>query len=443
MIDDVIGLIMVQVISNLGGATSFNAVTVVRPIGVSIGFAVLVPIACTFLVKPVTKFLLRNSQAKLMASPLAFVQSTHGLLLVHTAVLIGIVTASSYAGTSNLFAAYLAGVVVTWSDGLGTGLKSQVNSPESNESPSRQQTLQNCSSRIYSQDQEGSEAMNKADNIVAAGAEDTNRAKPAPTSPEMTPNASSPVKAHSKEASATGLSVYHTYYHPITTSILKPFFFASIGFSIPISQMFIGHIVWRGFVYAILMTFGKLLCGICLIRFSLPIPTLSLSKIKVIKGGWADVLWTCLSSRSSRDAVKGRSVTTTIAEGQGQPVASQVAPGTTPSTPSKKKTRQIPKPPRSLYPASILGAAMVARGEIGFLVSSIAQSNGIFQASGAEASSDLFLVVTWAILICTVIGPVAVGLMVKRVRGLQEAERTGNRSGREDPLGVWGVVGGK
>jgi hypothetical protein len=89
---------------------------------------------------------------------------------------------------------------------------------------------------------------------------------------------------------------------------------------------------------------------------------------------------------------------------------------------------------------------MVARGEIGFLVSSIAQSNGIFsQASeGREVEySDLFLVVTWAILICTVIGPVAVGLMVKRVRRLQQGERKGDRSGREDPLGVWGVVGGR
>ena len=41
MLDDVIGLVMVQIISNLGGSEdSFSAVTVIRPLLVSIGFGV-------------------------------------------------------------------------------------------------------------------------------------------------------------------------------------------------------------------------------------------------------------------------------------------------------------------------------------------------------------------------------------------------------------------
>ena len=83
---------------------------------------------------------------------------------------------------------------------------------------------------------------------------------------------------------------------------------------------------------------------------------------------------------------------------------------------------------------------MVARGEIGFLISAVAESAGVY-GGGAEdgGSSELFLVVTWAILLCTILGPLSVGVLVKRVRRLQQRERR-DSTGREDPLGVWGVV---
>jgi hypothetical protein len=91
---------------------------------------------------------------------------------------------------------------------------------------------------------------------------------------------------------------------------------------------------------------------------------------------------------------------------------------------------------------------MVARGEIGFLVSAIAQSNGIFSSirpdsSSAGAVQDLFLIVTWAIVLCTVIGPFTVGLIVRRVRRLQK-QRKGSvqRNGQADPLGIWGLDSG-
>src|SRR6478735_10368515 len=53
MMDDVVGLIMVQVISNLGG-DAFDAITVVRPIMVSLAFAIVIPIMCRFIVAPAT-----------------------------------------------------------------------------------------------------------------------------------------------------------------------------------------------------------------------------------------------------------------------------------------------------------------------------------------------------------------------------------------------------
>lgn len=70
--------------------------------------------------------------------------------------------------------------------------------------------------------------------------------------------------------------------------------------------------------------------------------------------------------------------------------------------------------------ALIIAFAMVARGEIGFLIASLSQSSGtvtlqqngtIFESSTDE---DVFLVIVWAIMLCTIIGPVVVGTMVRR-----------------------------
>lgn len=168
--------------------------------------------------------------------------------------------------------------------------------------------------------------------------------------------------------------------------------------------MFKGQVLWRGIVYACLMVLGKLLCGLWLVRF-------------------ADTDRTQLRAATKK---------------QNKNVAER-APSL---APSKPRLRSLPKP-KSLYPASILGSAMVARGEIGFLVSSIAQSKGIFerQHAGSEAdggSSDLFLIVTWAIMLCTIFGPVAVGLIVQRVKRLQ-GQRHGTTEGQADPLGIWGI----
>jgi len=153
--------------------------------------------------------------------------------------------------------------------------------------------------------------------------------------------------------------------------------------------MFHGDVLWRGLVYTLLMAFGKLLCGAWLIRLS--------------------------SRLSSANAVQSPR-----------------------NSAAKKAHRTFPRP-KSLYPASILGAAMVARGEIGFLISAVAQSNGIFESGAVQDSPEIFLIVSWAILLCTIVGPVAVGVLARRVQGLQRRERA-NADGREDPLGIWGVL---
>ncbi|GAW26943.1 putative sodium hydrogen exchanger family protein [Rosellinia necatrix] len=87
-----------------------------------------------------------------------------------------------------------------------------------------------------------------------------------------------------------------------------------------------------------------------------------------------------------------------------------------------------------------MGCAMVARGEIGFLISSMAESQGVFRRPDEDASeaSALFLIVTWAIFLCTILGPVCTGLLVRRIKGLEKASEASR--GARDVLGVWGVA---
>ena len=80
---------------------------------------------------------------------------------------------------------------------------------------------------------------------------------------------------------------------------------------------------------------------------------------------------------------------------------------------------------------------MLARGEIGYLIASLAETGGVFaqqNRAGGIGSSEIYLVVIWAITLCTLVGPVCVGMLVRRVKGLQE----GRKGGAGDVLGVWG-----
>lgn len=84
---------------------------------------------------------------------------------------------------------------------------------------------------------------------------------------------------------------------------------------------------------------------------------------------------------------------------------------------------------------------MTARGEIGFLISSVAESKKIFSSTQTDSgkNSEIFLVVTWAIMLCTIIGPLSLGLIVRRVRQLQQGAEKDGRLVRKDVLGVWGL----
>lgn len=115
MMDDVVGLIMVQVVSNIGDG-DFDAITIVRPILVSVAFAVLIPIACRVLVKPVTLKLnaIRENSPGLHID--ALLSSRKTAFAVHTLLLLTLVVGGTFAGTSALLAAYIAGATISWWD---------------------------------------------------------------------------------------------------------------------------------------------------------------------------------------------------------------------------------------------------------------------------------------------------------------------------------------
>jgi hypothetical protein len=115
--------------------------------------------------------------------------------------------------------------------------------------------------------------------------------------------------------------------------------------------------------------------------------------------------------------------------------------GTNTAQTSPQLRNSIPKPEKSisLYPACIVGVGMVARGEIGYLISALAESKGIFGRSAEGQPSELFLIITWAITLCTIIGPISVGLMVNRVRRLESGSQKVRGESKRNVLGAWGV----
>lgn len=434
MLDDVVGLVMVQVISNLGGTGApVSAVTVVRPVLVSVAFVVVAVILCRFLVRPVTVVLntWRITHGGWGLDGLLRRRET--ALTLHTALLIVLVAGSSYAGTSNLFASYIAGAVISWWD-------SEV--PHLEHPPTQSGGV-------------GGKRAAQTNPLARHPNEDGTTPAPTSVSDHIPKTMASP--------STSGSEIFEHYYHPAVKWVLQPFFFASIGFSIPITSMFSGPTIWKGVVYAALMVIAKLFCGLWLVRLPGAIAWLK-SKIKnhAIDGSKSSHT-ASTPSRRPDPAMPGDDRPEITAIGRGAPPANtatdaetsvnEVEPPTgTPTTTSTetsssrteaRNTAPNPPKPRSLYPASILGLAMVPRGEIGFLISAVAQSNGVFGGGRDSSESEIFLVATWAIVLCTIVGPVCVGLMVRRVRNLENKAVSSARSGGDaswrDVLGVWGV----
>ncbi|ESZ95249.1 hypothetical protein SBOR_4361 [Sclerotinia borealis F-4128] len=191
--------------------------------------------------------------------------------------------------------------------------------------------------------------------------------------------------------------MFEGYYKPIMDHILVPFFFASIGFSIPVSEMFASSIVWKGIFYAILMFLAKASVGLVLyIEY--------------------------FTETSKVPKIAAPSETEEIAQQDGSP--------------DEHHNHQTNPPPKAPHlDAIIVGSTMIARGGFGFLVASEAQSSGILSLRTTKAArlleiqnstdkrgfhtldvveDQIFLVIIWALVLCTVAGPIVSGIAVRR-----------------------------
>ena len=414
MLDDVVGLVLVEVISHLGSSESTSKVlAVVRPIAVSFGLVIILLLCGRFIVKPGIK----NGWQDATSSPfLRCLNHDHAAFISHTLVLFGFVAGATYAGTSGLFAAYIAGLSLSWCDSelsiASTVGRRPTSLEETIDASRRGRIMLSTSSNSMQRDERHEVATDDA-SLQSIGTEEsfpTEQSSPPPGASRRTANPDQP----------TGLWIYDRYCSVVVERILKPFFFvrfvsslslrlfaktrqASIGFSIPIRQLFGGDVIWRGLVYTILMLLGKLLTGLWMVRIA------------------------------KRPGFLSDDLT----------LERQISPRSTRSNRSKRSNRSNQSPPvavpRSLYPASVLGTAMITRGEIGFLIASLAESQGIFASTTSNergGSSRIYLVVIWAITLCTIIGPITMGSIVRRVKKLQLRHEA---SGGPDPLGMWGV----
>lgn len=207
MMDDVVGLIMVQVISNLGSLPSLDAVTVVRPIFVSLAFAILLPLACRFIVLPSTRSIAAKRQSNPESRINKLFQNELTALTVHTVTLTAVVISATYAGSSGLLGAYIAGAMVSWWD---------------DEAPHP------LLKRPQTTSLEDRRTSRNADGSVGTPLEMTSVANASPASGE----AKEETSGSTSYPSNSGLKIFEKYYGPALQRVLKPFFFVRYPLSL-------------------------------------------------------------------------------------------------------------------------------------------------------------------------------------------------------------------
>jgi hypothetical protein len=200
---------------------------------------------------------------------------------------------------------------------------------------------------------------------------------------------------------------------------------ASLGFAIPVRELFTSQSVWRGVIYAILMCVGKFASGMWIIL--LPIAqTLSRQDANSVNNrvSSASSQWRCMfpacSGREHSNPAPDNEIISNASQPRGDNAAKDELPGPRPMSPLRILRRNF----RS---SLLLGFAMTTRGEIGFMIAAIAESTGTL------APDELYYVVLWGLVICTLLGPICFGTLVRRMAKVEI-------SGSEELLGDWGRV---
>ncbi|TKA74451.1 hypothetical protein B0A55_05072 [Friedmanniomyces simplex] len=300
VIDDVSGLVMSSVIQNLGSMSDGGNVNlgwlIGRPIVASIAMAVVTPVLSKFVLAPVFRKFIQGRLAR-------YGHRSNIVLMI--LVLCAFISIAAYSGTSVLFGAFLAGMLLTY--------------------------------------------LPTTEDEASLGSES---------------------KSESERHGSESLTFVHTFEHyvqDVQRYVLEPLFFASIGFAIPFLDLWTGSAIWHGIVYTLLMIVGKLVVGL-----------------------WIP-LWAAMSSPARANIEAGNRDT---------------ASPPTPQLEAQSRTRKS-MIKAALSPGCLLGMAMVARGEIGLLIIQIGFNSTLYVSQAA------FLTGIWAIMLNTIVGPVAVGALVK------------------------------
>jgi hypothetical protein len=195
---------MVQVISNLGSSPPLDIVTVIRPIGVSLAFAILLPLLCRFIVLPVTRLIAAKRRSNPTSLFSKIFQHEGTALCVHTGTLIATVTGATYAGSSGLLGAYIAGAMISWWDAEAPHplVKHQLDEAQDSE------VRESGHSATVSLEMRG--ATNSSSHNDAAAATET------PPDEAIVPVGS---------PSNGGAHIFEKYYQPSLNRVFKPLFF--------------------------------------------------------------------------------------------------------------------------------------------------------------------------------------------------------------------------
>ena len=225
--DDVVALVLAAIVPKLGGG-DFSWKAVVRPVLVSVAFVAGTPVLSKFIVNPILRRatrwdytrIRRTSASRYIAS---YVSRDGFFLFVLVGILSGFVAGASYAGTSELLGAYIAGC---WLRATGHAL---LDGPASRAAATPLQSMTVSTSMSQSQ-------------ATSRTGQDT-------TANEV---AADPFTA-----------VFETYIEPVLHRVLAPLFFGSIGSSIPFLDLWRpARVVWQGFVFSVLMAVGKAAAGL-------------------------------------------------------------------------------------------------------------------------------------------------------------------------------------
>ncbi|KAL9619666.1 MAG: hypothetical protein Q9160_005772 [Pyrenula sp. 1 TL-2023] len=210
MLDDIAGLVLVQVVSNFGASGgTIEAKTALRPFLVSIAFVVAVLLGCRYIVAPLTRQLnSRNSPAPFFANAIQKLPFDGIIFIIHTSILFAIVAGATYAGTSPLFAAYVAGASINWWD---EKFDSDLRDDYVESDVRRKHLEEERNVRDASTSGSGTDAISDHSNIETQRHDNSDE-----------------VSAFSKHKShPSGAEIYAKYYSVLVERTLKPLFFVS------------------------------------------------------------------------------------------------------------------------------------------------------------------------------------------------------------------------